>query len=492
MLGIKKIDSVVFKAFIIPLIFTFTISEFVFLMQFLWKYIDDLVGKGLEFKLILQLLALFTFKVVPLALPLSILLSSTMTMGNFGENNELVACKSSGISTLRVMRSLIIFAFILSIGAFYFSNKILPYTNLKFITLLMDIRRHKPALDIKENVFYKGLSGYTLKIGKKSPNNSSIYDIIVYDHTSGYGNDNVILADKGEMTLSTDQRFMIFELFDGRQYQETRKRDKNHMQVYEQNIVEFKYFKKVFDLKEFKLNRSSEDLFKGYYEMLDFGQLKSEIDSMSREIRQTPQYIQEYNSRFLTFNKTDTTTALKTTTITQLKKPSQAKDTLAIISGGTPSNIELQSAISGLSSIKSYVEMQISDLNVKKEQISKFKVELYKKFMLSSACIILLLIGGGMGAIVRKGGLGMPILISTCFYMIFHIFNMIGDKLAQSGVIAPLIGAWLPSIVLFPIAVFLVYKATNDSTIFKGETYQTIFDKGKRWFRYFYKKKTVF
>ncbi len=468
MLGIKKIDGIVFKAFIGPLIFTFLISEFIFLMQFLWKYIDDLVGKGLEFNLIMQLLVLFSFKVLPLALPLSILLSSTMTMGNFGENNELVASKASGISTLRVMGSLIAFVTFLSIGAYFFSNKVLPYTNLKFMTLLMDIRRHKPALDIKEGVFYKGISGFTLKIGKKSPNNTTIYDIIVYDHSSGYGNDNVIMADRGEMALSADQRYMIFELYNGRQYHDTRKRGKNYEKLYEQNVVEFKYYRKIFDLKEFKLNRSDGTLFKGYHEMLDSRQLRNEIDSMNRELAKIPKSINDFNKTYLAYSKPKPD-SIKTDET--LRPVHDSISLSSIINDSIPSQVVVQAAITNVSSMMSYIDMQISDVALKKFYIQKFQVELNKKFMLSFACVILLLIGGSMGAIVRKGGLGMPILISACFYMLFHIFNMIGDKLAYSEVVSAFTGAWLPTLVLLPIALWLTYQATNDSNVVKKETY---------------------
>lgn len=468
MLGIKKIDGIVFKAFIGPLLFTFLISEFIFLMQFLWKYIDDLVGKGLEFSLILQLLILFSFKVVPLALPLSILLSSAMTMGNFGENNEIVAAKASGISTLRVMGSLIIFVTCLAVGAYFFSNKVLPYTNLKFMTLLMDIRKHKPALDIKEGVFYRGISGYTMKIGNKSPNNTSIYDVIMYDHSSGYGNDNIIMADKGEMNLSADQRYMIFELYDGRQYNDTRKRGKNYEKVYEQNVVEFKYLRKIFDLKEFKLNRGDGSLFKGYHEMLDSKQLKVEIDSIQREIAKIPNEIRDYNRNYVVLFKNFNDT------MTTVKSVEEIPDSIGyhqVMFGDGPKIEVIQAALTSLQSMSSYAEMQVGDLNLKNYHLQKFKVELHKKFMLSFACIIFLLIGGSMGAIVRRGGLGMPIIISASFYMVFHILNMTGDKLAYNAVVSPGVGAWLPTIVLLPIALWLTYEATNDSALVKKETY---------------------
>ena len=489
MLGIKKIDGIVFKAFIGPLLFTFAISEFIFLMQFLWKYIDDLVGKGLEFNIILQLLGLFSFKVIPMALPLAILLSSTMTMGNFGENNELVAAKASGISTLRVMGSLIAFVMLLSIGAYYFSNQILPSTNLKFMSLLTDIRRHKPALDIREGVFYKGISGYTLKIDKKSPNNTSIYDIILYDHSSGFGNDNVIMADKGEMALSADQRYMIFELFNGRQYQETRKRGKNFEKLYEQNIIEFKYYRKIFDLKEFKMNRAGNNLYKGYFELLNSEQLRHEIDSMQKDVVKIPASMNEYNRNFVLYSKVYEKEKVQETPISI---DSLAKDTVkidSILYGNQLTEIIVNSALNNVSSMQSYVDMQKSDNEMRLQYIQKFKVELNKKFMLSFACIILLLIGGSMGAIVRKGGLGMPILISTCFYMLFHVLNMIGDKLAYNMVVAPGIGAWLPSIVLFPIAIWLTFEATMDSNTLKKESYVKILDTIKKSFKYLFKFK---
>lgn len=472
MFGIKKIDGIVFKAFIGPLIFTFIISEFVFLMQFLWKYIDDLVGKGLEFDLILQLLMLFSFKVLPLALPLSILLASAMTMGNFGENNEIVAAKASGISTLRFMGSLIFFVSILAVGAYFFSNKVLPYTNLKFMTLLMDIRKHKPALDIKEGVFYKGINGYTMKIGKKSPNNTSIYDVIMYDHSTGYGNDLIIMADKGEMNLSADQRYMIFELFDGRQYQETRKRTKDYQKAYEQNVVEFKYFRKIFDLKEFKLNRGDGSLFKGYHEMLDSKQLRFEIDSIQKDIDKVPSIIRDYYGNYFIFSQK------KIDTLPEISNINLVPDTIGyenVVGLDGPDKEVIHGALNNLQSILSYISMQKSDIEMKKYHKQKFEVELHKKFMLSFTCIILLLIGSSMGAIVRKGGLGMPIIISASFYMIFHILNMIGDKLAYSAVVSPGLGAWLPTVVLFPIAIWLSYKATNDSSMMKKETYQKIF-----------------
>jgi lipopolysaccharide export system permease protein len=436
-------------------------------MQFLWKYIDDLVGKGLEFNLILKLLVLFSFKVVPLALPLSILLSAAMVMGNLGENNELVAYKASGVSTLRVMGSLVLFVSFLGIGAYFFSNNVLPSTNIKFISLLFDIRKHKPALDIKEGIFYRGITGYTFKIAKKSPDNSTIYGIIVYDHTSGYGNDQMIMAEKGKMELSADARYLILNLYDGRQYQDLKRRSSFDKPLNEQTIIEFDSFRKVFDLSEFKLMRTEQGLFKGHQEMLNAKQLLAEVDTVQKQI--DDQYISmgQFTGSYISLGRSnpieiDSTLKLEILDSAAFKNQLSSK----------PDLMAVQGAILNAESMRSYSEMMVSDKQNKLLNINRFMMEWHKKFTLSFACIILLLIGGSMGAIVRKGGLGMPIVISVVFYMIFHILNITGEKLSAESVVPVYIGMWLPTIVLLPIAILVTYKATTDSVIFKGEWYQ--------------------
>lgn len=465
---LKKLDKTVFLSFIGPVMYTFFISEFIFLMQFLWKYIDDLVGKGLEFKLILQLLMLFSFKVVPMALPLAILLASAMVMGNMGENNELIACKSSGISTIRVMGVLIVFVGTLSVGAYFFSNHVLPYTNMKFITLLYDIRKHKPALDIKEGIFYRGITGFTFKINRKSPDNKTIYDIIIYDHTSGKGNDHVIMAEKGEMELSADNKYLILKLFNGRQYQEMRRRSSYQKDLNEMTIVDFDLYRKVFDLNEFKMSRSEQSLFKGHHEMLNAAQLMGEADTVRQQIRNTGEIVGQFNATYFSFARDTTGTGVGADIVTDKLVDSLGFKTL-FTSG--PDQSTLQSARQQAETLKSYAEMMISDVDNKRYQINRFMMEWHKKFTLSFACIILLLIGGSMGAIIRKGGFGVPILISVVFYMLFHMLNITGEKLASEFILPAFWGMWLPSLVLMPIAVWVTYIAASDSIIMTKELY---------------------
>lgn len=438
-------------------------------MQFLWKYIDDLVGKGLEFEIIGQLLMLFSFKMVPLALPLSILLASTMVMGNMGEHNELVACKASGISTLRVMGSLLVFVSLLSIGAYFFSNSVLPYTNMRFISLLHDIRKHKPALDIKEGIFYRGISGYTFKVGKKAPDNTTIFDIIVYDHTSGFGNDQVIMADKGDMELSADGRYLILQLHNGKQYQETRRRSSFQNELNEQTVVEFDSYRKVFDLTEFKMARSEPTLFKGHHEMLNSKQLVAEADSVRKTLENTPAIVNQFNSGYLFLSQAKKD--LRPDAIEPAVADSILQDSL-LYKGADAALI--QTARMNAETMRSYAEMMLSDEDNKRYQINRFMMEWHKKFTLSFACMILLLIGGSMGAIVRKGGFGMPILISVVFYMLFHVLNITGEKLASEQILPAFWGMWLPALVLFPIAVWVTYTATTDSVLLKSEFYERI------------------
>jgi lipopolysaccharide export system permease protein len=465
---LKKLDKTVFLSFIGPVMYTFFISEFIFLMQFLWKYIDDLVGKGLEFKLILQLLVLFSFKVVPMALPLAILLASAMVMGNMGENNELVACKSSGISTIRVMGVLIVFVGSLSIGAYFFSNHVLPYTNMKFITLLYDIRKHKPALDIKEGIFYRGITGFTFKINRKSPDNKTIYDIIIYDHTSGKGNDHVIMAEKGEMELSADNQYLILKLFNGRQYHEMRRRSSYQKDLNEMTMVDFDLYRKVFDLNEFKMSRSEQSLFKGHHEMLNAAQLMGEADTVRQQIRNTGEIVGQFNATYFSFARDTSGTGAGADIVTDKLVDSLGFKTL--FSSG-PDQSTLQAARQQAETLKSYAEMMISDVDNKRYQINRFMMEWHKKFTLSFACIILLLIGGSMGAIVRKGGFGVPILISVFFYMLFHMLNITGEKLASEFILPAFWGMWLPSLVLMPIAIWVTYIAASDSIIMTRELY---------------------
>lgn len=476
---LKRVDKVVLGSFILPLLITFALTSFIFMMQFLWKYIDDFVGKGLEMSLLAKLVGLFTLTIVPMALPLAILLASTMVIGTLGENSELTAYKTGGLSLIRVMGSLIVFTVFLSLSAFYFSNNVLPKVHLKFYSLLYDIRKQKPALDIKEGIFYRGISGFALKIQKKEPDNRTLYGIMVYDHSQGRGNDNVVLADKGEIELSNTGEHLILTLYNGKQYQDVKKRtapDGNNEN--EQTVMEFKRWQKIFDLQEFKMTRTDQSLFKDHYMMYNTKQLMQEADSGRKEIERRIMEIKQSDGAYFS----------------SIKKLPDSMQNIHFDSIINKINIEdvftrnitqscLSVATSNVNSLRDYMQSSVSDIEYKEMNYVNYYCEWYRKFSLSFACLVLLFVGCSMGAIVRKGGFGMPILIAVLYFVLFHVLNVTGEKLAKGLVIPPFAGMWMSSLVLMPLALYLTYKANNDSVIFRKEVYSNLLEKFIRIFK---------
>ncbi len=477
---LKRVDKVVLGSFIVPLLITFGLTSFIFMMQFLWKYIDDIVGKGLEMSLLLKLIALFTLTIVPMALPLAILLASTMVIGTLGENNELTAYKTGGLSLLRIMRSLIIFTIFLAFGAFYFSNTILPNVHLKFYSLLFDIRKQKPALDIKEGVFYRGISGFALKIQHKDDDNKTLYGIMVYDHSQGKGNDNVVLADKGDVALSNTGDHLILTLYNGKQYQDVQPRAfRSDGDKMEQTIMEFKQWRKIFDLREFKLTRSDQSLFKSNFIMMNTSQLMYEADSTRKDMEKRIYEIRLNNATYFSVLKPTEDSASKQF----LASTSFNNLNINDVFNRNISQSCLALSRSNVQGLLNYAISTQGDLEFRQSNYINLYCEWYRKFSLSFACIVLLFVGCAMGAIVRKGGFGIPILIAVLYFVLFHVLNVIGEKLAKEAVIPASIGMWLASAVLLPLALFLTYKANNDSVLFRGEWYINLSNRAQLWLK---------
>ncbi|MBK9328654.1 MAG: LptF/LptG family permease [Sphingobacteriales bacterium] len=382
---LKRVDRVVLGSFIVPLIITFGLTTFIFMMQFLWKYIDDIVGKGLETSLLLKLVGLFSLTIVPMALPLAILLASTMVIGTLGENSELTAYKAGGLSLIRTMGSLIVFTVFLAAAAFYFSNTLLPQVHLRFYSLLYDIRKQKPALDIKEGVFYRGISGFALKIQHKDPDNKTLYGIIVYDHSQGRGNDNVVLADKGDIALNNTGDHLILTLYNGKQYQDVRKRAGGSPDdVPEQTVMEFKQWRKVFDLREFKMTRTDQSLFKTNFIMFSASQLLQEADSLKRDMLKRVEDISKNNSVYLSSLKPSIDTLKPIDTVHYSKvnirnvfKRNITRSCLSVTTGN----------VQGLINNTNASESQLA---FKQLNYVNYYCEMYRKFSLSFACLVLL------------------------------------------------------------------------------------------------------
>jgi len=476
-LGLKKLDILILRSFMGPFVVTFFIVLFAFTMQFYWLYMDELIGKGLGVGLTVQLMVLMSATLFPIALPLGILLASIMTFGNLGENFELVAIKSSGISLFRFMRPLIIFIGAVSVLAFFFNNYIIPVANLKSYSLLYDMRNQKPAMNIREGIFNREIDGFAIRVGEKDPDGQTIKDITIYDHTGGHGNNNIVLARNGKMYPSPDKRYLIFELHDGWRYEED-----NSGQEHQQTRMHFGTWYKVFDLSKFAFTRTKEDLFKGNEEMMNVGQLSGNIDSMNKKYAYALDDINRYvNPYFSVFNRGKRDSALYRQMNTQklLAGPGYRNSFFEHI----PDSLRGRAARiveANLRNMDRLIDIVANDSKIQQEKINKFKIVWHKKFTLSFACMLLFLIGAPLGAIIRKGGLGMPVLMAIGFFIVYFIISSTGEKLAQQGAVAPWYGMWLATAILLPIAFVIMVAARNDSAVFNKEWYIRGWTKFKR------------
>jgi lipopolysaccharide export system permease protein len=467
----KKIYALVLKSYAGPLLATFFISLFILLMQFLWQYIDDLVGKGLEGYIIAELLFYASFTFVPLALPLAILLSSLMTFGNLGEHYELVAMKSSGISLRTIMKPMIILSILISGFAFYFSNNVLPVANLKFKSLLYDVRKKKLAVNIKEGIFYNDMEDYIIRVGKKGKDGKSIYKVMIYNHTARWGNTDVTVADSGLMESTPDGRYLLFTLYDGYNYQDKLdQKDSRKTNPFQRTF--FKVQQRKFDLSAFELNRSNEDLFKNNYQMLNIRQLDYFIDSLGTSIHDRRSNLaQSYPRNYKVYLNLDSTYQLSRDTGTIIKQ-----DFLKEFSKEEQVRITA-SALNSARSIKKTLDYHVQSFANSEEYLVKHKIVWHRKFTLSFACLVLFFIGAPLGAIIRKGGLGLPAVVSVLFFILYHIISMIGEKSALKGAMDVTAGMWLSSFILLPLGFFLAFKATTDSPLMDMDIWNKVFMK---------------
>ncbi|MFT4153741.1 LptF/LptG family permease [Parafilimonas sp.] len=466
----KKLDILIVKAFVGPFIATFLISLFVLVMQFFWLYIDDLVGKGLDIITILKLISYVAATAVPLALPLALLLSSIMTFGNLGESFELVAIKSAGIPLLRFMAPLLIVAVLISGVAFLFANNIIPVANLKLNALKYDIIVTKPALDIKEGVFYDKIEGFVIKVGKKEKDDSTIHNVVIYEKNNG-PQDDFLVANSGVMKVTPDKRFLQFTLHDGWRYQENGNKYSTNTDFIR---LGFKDYQKDFDLSSFQMNKTEDSLFKWDPKMLTVHQLNLSIDSITKLRDSSINRLKSQLRPALIFLKYRDSAWMLPDSL----KNKPLKNMRSIIPDSMSSTV-YERASSSLSSIKGFVDLAQNEYSEKQNFLRKNRVEWNRKFSLSFACIVLFMIGAPLGSIIRKGGLGSPLVFAVIFFVIFHLLNTFGEKFSKQGVTSAAFGMWLSSIVLVPVGIFLTSKAMRDSQLFNKEFYFRFFKRVK-------------
>ncbi len=470
---IKKLDILIIKSFIGPFIATFLICIFVLIMQFFWLYLDDMVGKDLDFKTLVYMIGLVAIYWIPMALPLSLLLSSIMTFGNLGETFEIVAIKSAGIPLIRFMRPLLIITSILCVFAYFNANNINPIIQLKLAAVKYDIIVSKPAFDIKEGVFYNKFEGYIIKIGKKDKDDSTIHNIAIYQKKYSL-QDNLIIAQSGIMRITPDKKFLLFTLRNGWNYEEKGPRQTTKTDFYK---TSFKEYKKMFDLSSFKLNKSVDSSFKYDPKMLSTRQLNITIDSLKnigKQYKLRAEKEVEPNINFMRYIDS--------------AWPKVNKDSLKNIHSyislvpDSQKHYIYERAASQLSVAKTNIQFLATDYEAKQESMRLHEIELHRKFTFSFACMVLFMIGAPLGSIIRKGGIGTPLVFAIIFFTFFYLFNTLGEKFAKEGVMSAFTGMWLSTFILLPVGIFLTRKAMQDSQLFNKESYYRFFKNIKLFF----------
>mgnify|MGYP001167557067 FL=1 len=463
------------------------------------KYFDDILGKDLSFGVLFEFLFYFSVRITPDALPLAVLLSSIMTFGNLGENNELVAIKSAGNSLLRTLLPLFMVSVLITFFAFYSNNNFVPKANLKALSLLYDIKRKKPSMDLKEGQFYSGIPGYTIK-AKEKITDELLKDVMIYDHVTYQGNNRVILSDSAYMYSILDNRYLVFELHNGSSYTEIpveTSRVKYINQFYRNN---FSFMKLIFDMSSFDLQRTKEELFAGDYRMKNTKELSNTIDSL--EFNKSKQkYIMLKNSTsFYDFHMKDK--FMLPDGVVKIRSEFKEDDLVKDYFTNNKELIDLEDsfytsvnnsivldkniysrALNSARNIKTNLSINSARIKSQKFEINKNEIELDKKFAQAFACISMFIIGAPLGSLIKRGGIGVPVIISIVFYIVYYVLNILGIKWAREDIISPELAAWLSNLILFPIGLFFLYHSRKDSRIFEidiVEYFRSKFSKNKK------------
>ncbi len=602
----KKIDKLIIGSFLGPFFLTFFVVIFILLAQFMLKYLDEIVGKDLDTSVIIQLIFYFSIFMTPNAFPLAILLSSLMTFGNLGEHFEITALKSAGISLVRVMVPIFVFAIFLTGAAYYSNNYIVPKANLKAFSLLYDVKQMKPSMDLKEGTFYNGIEGYSIKVGEKLPDGKSLKNLIIYDHTKGQGNKNIILADSGLMYNILNNRYLVLELFNGNTYSWEKSSRKSYLAQQQPDPLvrnKFDSQKIVFSLSSFDLKRTKEELFSSNRLMKNAQQLKVDVDSMQIEYADKTEEVKEYSFKFFDYHLQDIVSYYKERAnkrdlkerALELKREGLEDEIVNIDNAKKEIDVELKKRNSKIISnrntdslasnkiVEDSVNKKASFVGIKKDQVksensgfnkdyvskyiygektslfgkydlrkietvdvvnlyrvdsiakkptfeenmvkidsllnteksikkafnkslthvryvknnmmnrnvqldklrtelNKFQLERYKKFSLAATILIMFFIGAPLGAIIKRGGLGLPVLISLSFFILFYVISMMCEKWTRTDVMGPFIAAWMANFILLPVGMFFMKQAKNDARLFETDFYNIVLLKIKTYF----------
>ncbi|MDD2961580.1 MAG: LptF/LptG family permease [Muribaculaceae bacterium] len=479
MLHIKRLYTFILQTFLPLFMMTFFICLFIVLMQFLWKYVDDLVGKGLGIDVISELFFYASLTMVPLALPLAILLASLMVFGNLGERFELTAMKAAGVSLLRIMAPLIVCVAIVAVGAFFFQNDVLPKAQVKMWTLLYSMRQKSPELDIPEGTFYDQITGYNIYIKKKNHNNGMLYNMMIYDVSKGYGTANIIVSDSGKLSMTQDKKHLFLKLYQGEAFEDLK--DGGGMlrggMLYRRESFSTKEILIPFDAN---FNRMGDETMRNQYIGKNMAELQSTIDSVNvkidsigsdygSQLKENPFFgIKKYTNKYENgvAHKIEDKPVILTKVINT--------DSIFNNSNFASARSVVSSARSKANRLKQEYEFKGYSMEDDLKTIRRHDIELQKKFTLAIACIIFFFIGAPLGSIIRKGGLAIPIVVSVLLFVVYYIIDNTGLKLAKEGIWEVWQGIWLSSAVLLPLGIFFTYKAVNDSAVFNADLYRNI------------------
>ena len=477
----KTIYKLILKSYIGPMFATFFIVIFILMMNFVWRYIDDLVGKGLDAAVIIELIMYATVNMIQMGLPLAVLLATIMTMGNLGENYELLAMKSAGMSLLKIVRPLVFVVLLISIGSFFIINNLAPYSNKKMFSIIHDIQRQNQALEFQDGLFFNGIDNMSIRVEHQNPESKLLTGVLIYDNRSSGGNMTTTIADSGYIRLSEDKRYLLVTLFNGSTYEHTR-----GSQWYTKSSLRRHTFERQdgqIPMTGFDFERSDENLFSGSSQTLNINELQHNIDSLEMAVNRTTTMAYNPLLRDQIFIKDPDAISPPDSIIVDRSEKVYAKyllDSVPTLSTRQKQKVysnARQSAISARNSFSFDESTSKEALN----QLYRNKNEWHRKLALPVSIFIFFLVGAPLGAIIRKGGLGTPIVISVIFFVIYYIISMSGEKMAKEGTWSSLLGMWISSIVLFPLAVYLTNKATNDSALLDFDWYLGKYKVCKDW-----------
>jgi len=457
---LKKLDQFLLKSFLGPFIMVFFIVVFILVMQFLWLYIDELAGKGLSFGIILEFMWWGTCTILPMAMPLATLLASIMTLGNLGESNELLAMKAAGVSLQRILYPLIYVAIFISTSAFFISNNLIPISYNKIYMLQYDIGKTKEQIKIPSGTFYNGIEGYSLRIRERNKKTDMMYDLMIYNHTSHQGNTSVTLADSGTIKSTEDHKSLILTLYNGVSYE-----DENEVTYRDTSLslqrISFKRQDVVIPLENYEFEKSDSSRYDNEVMAMNLGQLRKDRDSIggvSERVARTHERGAVYELGI------GTPAQLDTANKTEIVKQNASLDTLFRWKDAQEEKDALMVAIGQVDKAINTMDDYEREISYRERTIRRIDLESYRKFTLSLACLIFFFIGAPLGAIIRKGGLGTPVIVSAFLFIVYYIIDITGKKLAREGEATPFMGAFISTFVLFPLGCIMTWAATKDKS----------------------------